>query len=111
MFEKIEMDKFDFFVLLGKLDLSKAWGFKYVKCGNDPMTSRYWVKHSASYEFYLTGDNGEEYILVCKNHCRTHDEVESALLKKYKRWANEFKEGKTTLADIFLKKYGSKKRD
>lgn len=105
---KIELDKFDFFVLLGKLDLSKGWGFKYVKSGNDPMSSRYWVKHTASYEFYLVNNSGDEHLLVYKDHQRSHEEVELLLVKKYTRWAKDFKSGKTSLADIFLKKYKTK---
>lgn len=104
----MEISKFDFFVLLSKIDQTKGWGFKYDKTGNDPMTSRYWVKHTASYDFYLISNDGECHELVSKTHQRTHEEVENLLVKKFTHWVTQFKKGKT-FTDVFLQTIKKKK--
>jgi GH15 family glucan-1,4-alpha-glucosidase len=104
--EQTELSKIDFFRLLNDLKNSKSLGFNYIGNMNDPMTSRYWVKRTASYEFYLIAD-GKEHVLVSRTHQRSHDEVREQLIKRYTKWYNDWKKG-ITVTDLVLKKYSKK---
>lgn len=103
-----EISKYDFFSLLATLDKSLGWYFKYEKTGNDPMSSRYWVNHTVTYEFYLVSSTGIQHMLVYKTHQRTHEEVEEQLMKKFNHWFKQFKNGKTA-TDVFLESLKRKK--
>ena len=104
-----EVSKYDFFCLLKTIDKSLGWYFKYEKTGNDPMSSRYWVNKTATYEFYLVSSTGIHHMLVYKTHQRSHEEVEEQITKKYMHWFKQFKNGKTT-TDVFLESINRRKK-
>ncbi len=65
---------------------SKSVKFKYIGNRNDVFNPCGTLQRQAAYEFYVITENGW-WLLVQKNHRRSHDIVMEELENKYTKWS------------------------